>query len=151
MEGKYEAAEAVWIVVKSWAQRISVDIMNGGIFMEGDQLLLEHLNIPFKLPKKRKSIMVVWRKPKQGWVKLNADGSCRGDPGSCGDGGVIRDIYGNVKWAYSSQCGYGNNNKAELRAITCGVRICKQKGFLNVEMECDSKVVGNIGRSCKLS
>lgn len=39
--------------------------------------------------------------------------------------------------------GYRINNKAELRAVMIGVELCKEMGFQQVEIECDSKVVVN--------
>lgn len=70
-------------------------------------------------------------------MKLNVDGSCRGNLGNCGGGGVIRDHQGNFKAAFSEAFGFSTNNVIELRALSRGVVVCKGNGFYWVEMECD--------------
>ena len=69
------------------------------------------------------------------------DGSCRGNPGNCGGGGVLRDHRGRMNAGFSAHYGFGTNNEAELRALLQGVRLCKEMDCLNVILECDSKVV----------
>jgi hypothetical protein len=38
----------------------------------------------------KESIPVTWKKPKNGWTKLNFDGSCKGTSGKASIGGVVR-------------------------------------------------------------
>ncbi|KAF5464979.1 hypothetical protein F2P56_015014 [Juglans regia] len=59
--------------------------------------------------------IVTWSKPPSGWVKLNCDGSYRGNPGNSGGGGIIHDSNGVVKAAFSTHFGNGTNNCAELK------------------------------------
>lgn len=42
----------------------------------------------------RRPKLVSWNRPREGWVKFNVDGSCRGNPSTCGGGRVIRDDRG---------------------------------------------------------
>lgn len=44
---------------------------------------------------------VLWHKPPDDWIKLNADGSALGD-GEIGVGGIMRNKEGNFLLAYSS-------------------------------------------------
>lgn len=91
----------------------------------------------------KRSKIVSWCKPWEGWVKLNVDGACRGNPGSCGGGGVIRDDKGRFLAAFSTKFGFGTNNEAELRALNCGLVLCKELGFQNIVIESDSMLVVN--------
>ncbi|KAM3698353.1 hypothetical protein ACB098_06G182400 [Castanea mollissima] len=47
-----------------------------------------------KLPISRSIIPVAWRKPPEGWAKLNTDGSALGNPRMAGGGGLILDHNG---------------------------------------------------------
>ncbi|KAK4844984.1 hypothetical protein QYF36_026727 [Acer negundo] len=38
--------------------------------------------------------IISWAKPPADWIKLNCDGSRRGNPGNLGGGGIIRDCHG---------------------------------------------------------
>ncbi|XP_035544603.1 uncharacterized protein LOC118347995 [Juglans regia] len=78
------------------------------------------------MPKVRIPCKVCWEKLPKGWLKLNVDGSCRVNLGSCGGGGIIRDSVGNMKAAFSEKFKLGTNNGAELRAIIRGIRLCKE-------------------------
>ncbi|KAJ0018521.1 hypothetical protein Pint_09996 [Pistacia integerrima] len=77
----------------------------------------------------------------EGWIKLNVDGCCWGNPGSCKGGGVIRDVQGIFKGAFSSSFGHGTNNEAELRALLASVSLCKELGFNQLNIESDSSLI----------
>lgn len=106
-----------------------------------DIAVLRALDIQIKNVRVRLPRVVRWCKPCIGWVKLNVDGSCRGNPGNCGGGGVIRDNRGFFKAAFSSLLGYGTNNMAELKAIILGIKLCKDLRFFQVEIACDSALM----------
>lgn len=80
-------------------------------------------------------------KPLVGQLKLNSDGTCRGNPGLGGRGGVIRDDNGSLVFAYSSFYGSCTNTLAELRAIYRGVLWLYTNGFEDAIIEMDSKVL----------
>lgn len=86
---------------------------------------------------------MAWKKPPEGWFKLNCDDSCRCNPGNSGGGGVIRDETGRVKGAFSACFGIGTNNEAEVRAVREGIALCKKLNFVNMIIESDSKLVVN--------
>ncbi|XP_057976044.1 uncharacterized protein LOC131163466 [Malania oleifera] len=141
MEGAKESAERIWLAIKVWLRRISENIRSSKSLSTQDIKVLSTLEIPIITSKAQTPCVVRWGNPRVGSVKLNVDGSCRGNPGTCGVGGVIRDCSGTFLDAYSSFFGFGSNNKAELRALMEGVRMCKEMSYMNVEIECDSKVV----------
>ncbi|KAF5461917.1 hypothetical protein F2P56_017977 [Juglans regia] len=85
-----------------------------------DMDILNRLDIPVLFPKPKRVRVVKWHRPRQGWVKLNTDGSSFGNPGTSGAGGVIRDEDGRLLLAYSVPLGLGTNNFAELRSLLEG-------------------------------
>lgn len=76
-------------------------------------------------------------------MKLNIDGRCMGNLGNMGAGGIIQDCHGRFQGTFMKHFGYGTKNKAELRALTERVKLCKALSFLHVDIESDSKVVVN--------
>lgn len=54
-----------------------------------------------------------WSPPPQGVLKINTDGSSRGNPGHAGIGGVGQDSSGNVQFLLSVYKGLYTNNLME--------------------------------------
>ena len=50
--------------------------------------------------KKKVQRMGKWLPPPDGFVKINMDGSSRGNPGSAGIGGIGRDYFGSVVFVF---------------------------------------------------
>ncbi|XP_040987723.1 uncharacterized protein LOC121235443 [Juglans microcarpa x Juglans regia] len=103
--------------------------------------VLNDLNLEIPRIITRKCMLVKWSKPPSGWIKLNCNGSCPNNPGSSEGGGILRDMDGNFKVAFSAHFGLGTNNKAELRAILEGIRLCKSLYFSKIIIESDSKLI----------
>ncbi|XP_058089076.1 subtilisin-like protease SBT3 [Magnolia sinica] len=87
------------------------------------------------------SQVVCWRKPPFGWVKLNVDGSSRGNPRVAKGGGVYRGDKGELHFTFSTGYGIASNTRAELRAIHDGLVHCLQHGLKNIIVESDSLLV----------
>ncbi|XP_058089091.1 uncharacterized protein LOC131236018 [Magnolia sinica] len=87
------------------------------------------------------SVLVKWSHPTLGLMKLNVDGSAKGNPGFSGGGGICRKEDGSFIFAFSAGYGYGTNNSAELRAIYDGLELCLLKGINRIMVELDSKLV----------
>ncbi|KAF5443062.1 hypothetical protein F2P56_035654 [Juglans regia] len=143
MEGVQASAREVWTTIKVWLRNISSLLIQRWEISSTDTNILRALEVPFSNILRRLSRLISWKKPTIGWVKLNVDGSCRGNPGNCGGGGLIRDSLGNFKAAFSSHFVHGTNNEGELRALIEGVGVCKEMGFTNITLECDSSLVVN--------
>ncbi|KAL0405791.1 UNVERIFIED_CONTAM: putative ribonuclease H protein [Sesamum latifolium] len=90
-------------------------------FAQGDFFAVNSLHIPLQ-PKdqRQKAIIVPWRKPQDGWYKLNTDGASKGNPGISGEGGILRNHLGIVIFAFQEHIGNTTNTQAELRAIHRG-------------------------------
>ncbi|CAI9759581.1 unnamed protein product [Fraxinus pennsylvanica] len=143
IEGNRESVEKVWFAIKAWLRLLADDIVKVSKLSNTDHEFLKALELPLVSKVSKPTLFVSWRKPAVGWVKLNVDGSSVGNPGPCGGGGVIRDHDGNLVAGFCVKYGHGSNNEAELRAVISGVELCKEMGFQQVEIECDSAVVVN--------
>ncbi|GKV49249.1 hypothetical protein SLEP1_g56010 [Rubroshorea leprosula] len=85
--------------------------------------------------------MFAWSKPHFPTIKLNSDGSFIGNPGLSRSGGIFRDSLGNWVLGYARNIGFSSPLAAELWAIRDGLVLAIQKGFHNLIVESDSKVV----------
>ncbi|KAL0285442.1 UNVERIFIED_CONTAM: putative ribonuclease H protein [Sesamum calycinum] len=95
---------------------------------QGDLFTVNSLNIPLQPRTPKKTITVHWRKPQEGWYKLNTDGASKGNPGISGAGGILRNHLGRVMFAFLEPLGTNTNTQAELSAIHRGLQICRDKG-----------------------
>ncbi|XP_058106054.1 uncharacterized protein LOC131249355 [Magnolia sinica] len=93
-----------------------------------------------KLTNKSKSI-VKWARPPPGWIKLNVDGSSRGNPCVSGGGGVTRDSQGQVIFAFYRNYGHASKTTVETQAILDGIILCSKLGLSSIVVESDSKLV----------
>ena len=82
-------------------------------------------------------MLVRWVPPSEGAVKLNVDGSSRGNPGRAGCGGLLRDENGSCIAGFVSHIGIAGSLLAELIAIRHGLLLAWQYGFRRVECESD--------------
>lgn len=55
-----------------------------------------------------------WSMPMHNQVKINFDGALKGNPREVGGGGVYRDGYGKVIWAFTEYYGNQTNDEAKL-------------------------------------
>ncbi|KAL0286428.1 UNVERIFIED_CONTAM: putative ribonuclease H protein, partial [Sesamum radiatum] len=109
---------------------------------QGDLFTVNSLNIPLQ-PRthQKKPITVHWRKPQEGWYKLNTDGASKGNPGISGAGGILRNHLGRVMFAFLEPLGINTNTHAELSAIHRGLQLCRDKGFRKIWIETDAKAI----------
>ena len=89
-------------------------------------------------------ILVCWKPPHHGWVKLNTDGCSKGMCSRAGGGGVIRDSQGRWISGFMIHIGACNAIGAELWAVLQGLQLAWSQHFLQVIVEVDSAVV--VGR-----
>ncbi|KAG6472994.1 hypothetical protein ZIOFF_066901 [Zingiber officinale] len=95
--------------------------------------------------------VVHWRRPDDGWFKLNTDGSSRGNPGESAYGAIVRDHSGQVVVARQGVLGEGSNIRAELMAILRGLELCVDRQLSPIWLESDSLVALHIIRSSGIS
>ncbi|KAJ0074622.1 hypothetical protein Patl1_37562 [Pistacia atlantica] len=141
MENSAESADNVWLRVKVWISKISSLMVKQWPISARDEIILQALEVTYVNRARAIPKLIYWRKPAEGWIKLNVDGCCRGNPGNCGGGGVIQDVRGIFRRAFSSSFGHGTNNEAELRALLAGISLCKKLGFNQINIESDSTLI----------
>lgn len=82
-----------------------------------------------------------WKKPCQGWIKLNTDGSVRKNPASSAYGGLLRSDDGTWISGFSAKSGSASITLTELLAVRDGMNHALLNGFTKVSVETDSKTV----------
>lgn len=88
---------------------------------------------------KSKDILISWKKPPEGWVKLNVDGSCLMESGMIGEGGIICNYEGKWHTGFVHNICRGDLLLAEAWAALSGVQTTLTKGFTDVTLESDSQ------------
>ncbi|KAK1412937.1 hypothetical protein QVD17_34558 [Tagetes erecta] len=82
-------------------------------------------------------VVVQWNPPNPGWIKLNTDGSSRGNPGQSSYGGIIRNNHGGLICGYMGRLGYCVSLASEIWGIMRGLRLIKEQNLNNVIIETD--------------
>lgn len=91
-----------------------------------------------------KLIITKWFKPSMGRVKLNSDGSSKGNPNRSGGGSLLKSDSGMLIWAQAEFYGHTSNMVAETKILLQGVRRCVLQGYKYVDIEVDSIVLVGI-------
>ncbi|KAI4296599.1 hypothetical protein L6164_036546 [Bauhinia variegata] len=93
----------------------------------------------------REPIPVAWKKPENGWTKLNFDGSCKGRNGKSSIGGVVRNDKAEFLLGYAESIGCANSTIAEITALRRGLELVLENGWNNdVWLEGDAKTLVEI-------
>lgn len=66
-----------------------------------------------------------WHPPDKHILKLNYDGSAKGNLGVAGFGGVFKNSKGEIIWLYTGSLGIATNNATELHALEHGLDFAK--------------------------
>lgn len=83
-------------------------------------------------------INVSWKKPEEGWVVLNVDGSAVTNPGRTGYGGLVRNKDGEFLVGFYGSAGISHIGHVEMLALLQGIRLCRDMGFSAVQCYSDS-------------
>ena len=82
-----------------------------------------------------------WTPPPAGTLKINTDGSSRGNPGHASIGAIGRSNDGGVVFVFSTYKGQHSNNLMEALAIKTAIeRVCSI-GWKRIICESDSQIV----------
>lgn len=85
-----------------------------------------------------------WQLPPQGILKINTDGSSRGNPGLAGIGGIGKDAMGSVIFIFSLYEGIQTINLVEGLAILAALEKALALGWRYLVCESDSQVLINL-------
>lgn len=96
-----------------------------------------------KLPKIQASASS-WTPPPINVFQLNFDGASKGNLGSTGYGGLIRNHLGKVLITFFSSTGWNTNNVAELEGLWRGLQIAQKYKHMPLIVEGDSQILINI-------
>lgn len=140
MEGTNFNSDDVIRSVKILVNNILSGVKKFQCLGEHDWMVMERLGCSIIPIVKRRLKLIAWTPPERGRVKLNVDGSSRGNPSESGGGGIIRDSRGNVM-AGAHYYGQATNTIAECRALLDGLWMCRQLGSRDILVESDSKVI----------
>ncbi|KAJ4970552.1 hypothetical protein NE237_003651 [Protea cynaroides] len=72
---------------------------------------------------------------------LEFDGASKGNPGQAGAGAVLRAEDGSAVYQLREGVGFATNNVAEYRAVILGMKYALKKGFKQIHVQGDSKLV----------
>ena len=72
---------------------------------------------------------------------LFTDAGARGNPGPAGIGVILKDESGDVVGEIAQAIGVTTNNVAEYKALIAGLELALEKGFTDIEVFMDSKLV----------
>lgn len=107
--------------------------------LEQFNMRLERVQCTKKKEKAR--IVVPWCSPLLSYVKFNVDGASKGNPGTSGIGGVLRNHQGTMLGYFVKATGHLWAYEAELQAIVHALVFCQQYGIHNVLIESDCSLV----------
>ncbi|GLJ30872.1 hypothetical protein SUGI_0613820 [Cryptomeria japonica] len=109
--------------------------------MEKNWLSVTPSQLPKLFNKKGNRKHIRWKTPPVGWLKLNFDGPCRGNPGVSGFGVVVRNSEGKLILGIYGTIGEATNNDAEICALVEGLKLCVTNKMSNLIIEGDSSIV----------
>lgn len=75
------------------------------------------------------------------WIKCNTDGASRGSPGISACGGVFRDYRASIIGCFTLNLGLSSLLHAELSGAMMSIEIVSDRGWHNLWLENDSKLV----------
>ncbi|GLJ44403.1 hypothetical protein SUGI_0931150 [Cryptomeria japonica] len=109
--------------------------------MEKNWLLVTPTRLPKLLIKKGNRKHIRWKAPLVGWLKLNFDGACHGNPRVSGFWVVIRNSEGKLLLGCYGALGVATNNEVEIWALLEGLKLCVTNKMTKIVIEGDSLVI----------
>ncbi|XP_059066468.1 uncharacterized protein LOC131857768 [Cryptomeria japonica] len=135
------------IIVDSINYKLAFSLGPPKVFSSWDESIRKNwhgIRIPPSFGKKdNRRKTAIWSPPKPGWIKLNFDGTSRGNSGPSGIGYVIRDHTGPTLRKMAKLIPLDTNNIEEFKALQFKLRDCINHGFNNILVEGDSEIAIN--------
>ncbi|KAL5719505.1 hypothetical protein ACHQM5_012271 [Ranunculus cassubicifolius] len=116
-----------------------------------DLLILKNWNLGCRPAKSIEVKEGRWVLPPAGRLKLNTDGSCKGNPGLAGWGSIVRDSNNKVLMVAHKGLGNTTSYMAECWGILESLELAKGQGWHSIDLECDSAAAIQAFSSGKVS
>ena len=84
------------------------------------------------------------KRPPEGWMKLNTDGTASGDNSLAGYGGVIRDNGGHWIKGFCRRIGATSSFVAELRGVRERLMLCRNLNISSLVIQLDAKTIVDV-------
>jgi hypothetical protein len=88
-----------------------------------------------------KSIPTTWSPPPIGFIKVNFDRACKGNPGPAGFGATLRNSDGQILCLVAGFIGENTNNVVELMGLLRGTQETIDNHLHNIILEGDSQII----------
>ncbi|GAU31501.1 hypothetical protein TSUD_332760 [Trifolium subterraneum] len=105
---------------------------------------MSSFNQRHRFPQNREIVYIGWKKPQDGWVKLNCDRACKELGETAGCGGLFRDSDGRWIKGFTRKIGACDALHAEMWGMYLGIDIAWRDGLSHLIVESDSKVLINM-------
>jgi len=113
-----------------------------------EECTYQHLH---RNPQNREIIHVGWNRPPEGWIKLNSDGTCKGNNDVSGCGGLFRNSDGRWIKGYMKKIGSCDALHAEMWGVYLGLEMAWRDRIPQLIVESDSKLlIDMITYNCNL-
>jgi ribonuclease HI len=100
-----------------------------------------NLELVRKGPKLNEIIYIGWKRPQEGWIKLNSDGACKDMGVIAGCGGLFRDSDGRWIKGYTKKIGACDALHAEMWGLYLGLDMAWREHYSHLIVESDSKIL----------
>jgi ribonuclease HI len=92
-------------------------------------------------PQLEESIYIGWKRPQEGWIKLNSDGACKDRGKIAGCGSLFRDSDGRRIKGYTKKIGACDALHAKMWGLYLGLNMVLREHFSHLIVESDSKIL----------
>ena len=100
----------------------------------------------------KETIYIGWKKPPEGWIKLNNDGACKGSGEYSGCGGLFRDSEGRRLKGYIRKIGVCDALHTEMWGMYLGLKMAWQEHILQLIVGSETKIlIDMVTENCKFS
>ncbi|GAU31042.1 hypothetical protein TSUD_214780 [Trifolium subterraneum] len=93
------------------------------------------------MPKRMNTIFIGWKRPQEGWVKLNCNGTHKSSVNLSVCGGLLRDSSGICLVSYAHKLGTCDALHAEMWGMYLGIDLTLRQGITHLQVDSDSKVL----------
>ena len=89
-------------------------------------------------PRGRSERFISWMAPSDGWIKLHVNGASHGNPGSAGEGELLRGPYRNGVHGFSGNFGICTSIKVELLGLLNRLKLAFELGVRMLRAQINS-------------